>query len=226
MTEIAINVQQQSDGITADGRTRTVAGDREGALFGGTNEEKYRQWLAAGKVFSAQFGTPGGTATLEANATLTLTEPFFRMTVPSSHVLVPIRVLVNNIAVWDTADAMYLFSVDTNTYSSGGAAPDVDNFANPGSGDSALGTVSCTNIYDGDSALTESAQTNPRLMHVQTKLTGDLFSSFEYNILKGDPMHMIHGESSFYVVFENGGAEEVHYSVIWAELDKNTLVNS
>ncbi len=227
MAENGLRVQQQSDSISVDGTgVVTQRGDREGAAFDGSIESKYRQWLVAGKVFSAQFATPGGTATAEANTDEDLTEPFFRMTVPSSKVLVPIRVLLQSTVVWVTAYGMFLYAVDTDTYTTGGAAPLVTNQAMPGSGDSALGTTAMTNVFDGDSVLTEAAQTNPLFIHYDGKLTGDVHTPLEYNILKGDPMTMIHGESSFNVVLELAGALELHYIVTWAELDKNALVNS
>ncbi len=227
MTEIAVNIQQQGYSVSADGvGSRTLQGDREGALFGGTIQDKYRQWLLGGKVFQASFATPGGTATIEANATLDLVESFFRMTCPSSHVLVPLFFSCDNIAVWTTADAMYHWTTDTDTFTSGGADPTVINHANQGSGDSVLGTTAMQNIKDGDSPLVEAGQTNPRLISTKTKLTGDLFSPLVYNVLNGDPYTYIHGESSWNVVFENASAVECHYLAIWAELDKNTLVNS
>ena len=226
MAEIGIAVQQQGYGLALDSGTRTVAGNRSGALVTSSPQSMYDQWLRAGKVFEAHFATEGGTATIEANAALDLTEPFFRMTCPSSKILVPIRVLVSPTAVWVTADAGFIYTADTDTYNTGGAAPDVRNMAAVSSADSALGTTAMTSVFDGDSVLTENALTNPRVIHATTFRTGGLFIPFEWNILKGDPMVMLHGTSSFAVAFQANGALECQYSVIWAELDKNELVNS
>lgn len=226
MAEIGINVQQQGYSLAAEGSTRTVAGTRAGELYTASPQSLYDHWLRSGKVFEAHFATEGGTATIEANATIDLTEPFFRLTVPSSKVMVPIRVFVTTSAVWVTADGIMIGTSDTDTYNTGGAAPDVRNMAAVSSLDSVLGTTAMTNIFDGDSVLTENALTNPRILHSQFFRTGGLFVPFEYNVLKGDPMAFIHGPASFWCAAQLTGALEAWYSVVWAELDKNELVNS
>lgn len=226
MAELGGAVQQQGYSLAAEGTTRTGAMNRSGALVVSTPQAMYDQWLRAGKVFEAHFATEGGTATIESNASIDLTEPFFRMTVPSSKILVPIRVFVTTSAVWVTADGILMGTSEGDTYNTGGAAPDVRNLGVVSGSDSALGTTACTNIFDGDSVLTENALVNPRILHGQFFRTGGLFVPFEYNILKGDPMAMIHGSSSFWIAAQLTGALEAWYSVVWAELDKNELVNS
>ena len=226
MAEIALSTKQQGDGNGSDGTTRTAAGTRMGELYTAHPASLYDRWLRGGKVFEAHFATEGGSATVEANATLDLTEPFFRFTVPSSKVCVPIKVKVTPTVVWVTADGVIIYTSDTDTYTTGGAAPDVRNMASVNSSDSALGTSAVTSIFDGDSVLTEAALTNPRVIDITWFRTGGLFIPYEYNILKGDPMVMIHGTSSFCVAAQATGALEVHYSIIWAELDKSELVNS
>lgn len=226
MAELGGAVQQQGYSLAADGTVRTGAMNRSGALVTTSPAAMYDQWLRSGKVFEAHFGTITGTSTVEANATVDATEPFFRLTIPSSKVMVPIRVLVIPTVVWATTDFIMIVSSDTDTYNTGGAAATVRNLAAVSSLDSALGTTAMTSVYDGDSVLTENALTNPRLIHVRDFRTGDLGGPFEYNILKGDPMAMIHGTSSFVMFMQAAGALEVHYSVVWAELDKNELVNS
>lgn len=226
MTEIAGNVQQQSDRNASDGQTRTFAVDREGASFTGDAVSKYRQWLTAGKVFEAHFATEGATATVETNGTIELTEPFFRMTCPSSAILVPLIFRADMTLIQTTVDAWFITTSDTDTFTSGGVAPAIENLAAVSSGDSALGATVMTDVLSGDSVLTEAALTNPRQFGVNTWVTGNLFHPYEYNVLKGDPMVYIHGESSLQVQAIQTGAQEVHFSFIWAELDKNALVNS
>ena len=224
MAQIGINVQQQGYSLAADASTRTVAGNRSGALVTSSPQAMYDQWLRSGKVFEAHFATEGGSSTIEANATYDPTEPWFRLTVPSSKVMVPIKVKVTPTTVWVTTDMIVLSASDTNTYNTGGAAPDVRNLAAVSSLDSALGTTAMTSVFDGDSALTENAMTNERIIDITVFRTGGLFLPYEYNILKGDPMVMVRG--SFVANAMLAGALEVHYSVVWAELDKNELVNS
>ena len=226
MTELGGAVQQQGYTTALDGTTRTAAMNRTGALVTSTPASMYDQWLRAGKVFEAHFATEGGSSTIEANATYDATEPWFRLTVPSSKIFIPIKVKVTPTTVWVTTDMIVLSASDTNTYTSGGAAPDVRNLAAVSSVDSALGTTAMTSVFDGDSALTEAAMTNERIIDITVFRTGGLFLPYEYNILKGDPMVMIHGTASFVCNAMLAGALEAHYSVVWAELDKNELVNA
>lgn len=233
MTEFAGNVQQQSDTITADNRTRTVALDREGALFGGSNEEKYRQWLAAGKVFAVGGGDGGmgapASSTIENNTAIDLTEPFFVMDIPSSIVVVPILIKITPAVVWETADEIVVYASNAAGYASGGddLSATIENMAVPGASDSELGTTAITTIRDGDAALTMAAVSDARILDFTNRLTGDLHSPYEYNILKGSPLTMIHGVASLAVmVARTTSTVEVHYQVVWAELDKNSLVNS
>jgi len=225
MVEIAAAVQQQTPTYISDGQSGSLSGNRRRALH---VADQYDQWLRAGQIFEAHFATEGGTATIEANATLDLTEPFFRLTVPSSKILVPIQVKIAPTVVWVTADAVVMYTADTNTYNTGGAAPDVRNLAHISSTDSAINsaTSSMESIYDGDSVLTENALTNPRILDVANFRTGGLFPPYEYNILKGDPMVMIHGASSWAIAVQANGALECFYTVKWAELDKSELVNA
>ncbi len=226
MTEIAIDVQQQSDGITADDRTRTVSGDREGALFGGTNEEKVRQWLLAGKVFEAHATGADLQAEAEIGVKLNFPEPYWRASVPSSIIVVPIKVKIEAVVIWVTAAEIAVWTSDTDTFNTGGAASDVTNLAAVSSLDSALGNTVCTNIKDGQGGLTEDALTNKRILDMKVISTGDLAAAYEYNILKGDILTYLHGPAAWGVVVAPGsGAIECMYSIVWAELDKNALVN-
>lgn len=227
MTELGGAIQQQTYTVASDGTTRTVAMNRSGGLVVSSPQAMYDQWLRAGKVFEAHFATEGGTATVENNTAVDLTEPFFRATVPSSKICVPIMIKVQPAVVWETGDEVIAFTSDTDTYNAGGAAPDIRNMAAVSSVDSSLGSSALTNVFDGDSVLTEDALTNPRIFDSWVALTGGLHVPYEYNILKGNPPIFIHGESSWGIaIARTTTTVEVYYNVIWAELDKNELVNS
>ena len=226
MTDIRAFVQQQGRANGADAAYAATMQNRGGQLEINSIEGMYSAWLRAGKVFEAHFATEGGTSTIEANATYDATEPWFRMTCPSSKILVPVKVKVTPTTVWATTDMIVLSVSDTDTYTSGGAAPDVRNLAAVSSLDSELGTTAMTSVFDGDSALTEAAMTDQRIIDITVFRTGGLFLPYEYNILKGDPMVMIHGTASFVANAMLAGAFEANYSVVWAELDKSELVNA
>lgn len=226
MTEIAVRVQQQSDRIGTDNSTRTVAGDREGALFTGDINSKYMQWLLAGKIFETHNLVVGTALTLEANAAYDPLEPYVRMTIPSSVTMVPIAVSITTAAALSVFDYYTLTAHDTDTFSTGGlAGAGVQSLFVDNQGDGNPESSVLTNVLNGDTALTESAATNLRLIH-QSQIINvtDLFTP--YNVLKGDPVAAIRGPAAFMLTFQNAGAEELNYHVIWAELDKNYLVNS
>ena len=226
-TSIMGYVKQQDYSTHADSAYGAISANRDGALVINDAQGLYDRWLRAGQVFEAHFATPTGTATIEANATYDLTEPFFRMTCPSSKVLVPIQVKITPTTVWVTTDGITLMTSGTSTYNTGGAAPAVRNMAAVSSLDSELESTAMTSVFDGDSALTEDTLVAPiRVIDNIVYRTGGLFIPYEYNILKGDPIVMIHGPSSFLVQAMLAGALECQYTVKWAELDKSALVNS
>ena len=226
MTEIAIAVQNQSADLTSDGRVRTVAGDREGAVFTGDINAKYMQWLLAGRIFECHQAAVATAVTLEINTAYDPLEPFFRFTIPSSVTVVPIMARVRGSTAWAAFDRMVITAHDTDTFSTGGLVTSgaaglfVDN---QGSGNPKTSVV--TNLLDGDTPLTENAATNLRQIFEAMAIgTGDPI--LQYNVLKGDPIVAIHGPASFLIGLDNAGAEEVFYHVVWAELDKNYLVNN
>jgi hypothetical protein len=227
MTDIRGFIQQQSRGVTPDGTWNNAYRNRGGQLEVNSLQGMYDSWLRAGRVFSAHFATEGGFATLENNTAVDLTEPFWRATVPAATVMVPIKIKVVPAVVWETGDEYILYTSDTDTYTTGGAASDVRGLFidNQGSGNPLSSTL--TSVYDGDSALTEGAVTNPRILDFGHFLTGGLYLPYEYNIFKGDPWTMIHGPASICLMIARTTTTiECAYSVIWAELDKNELVNS
>ena len=227
MTDIRAYVKQQSRAVASDGSWQDAAQFREGGLVTGDITSMYQHWLREGRVFEAHFATEAGFATLENNTAVDLTEPFWRCTVPAANVMVPIRLKVSAAVVWETGDEYVLYTSDTDTYSAGGAASDVRNLAIVSSTDSALRTSVLTNVLDGDTALTESAVTNPRILDAGHFLTGGLYLPYEYNVFKGDPTVYIHGASSLcLMIARTTTTVECFYSMVWAELDKASLVNS
>ena len=220
-------VQQQGRANGSDGVYGAAYRNRGGQLEVNTVHGMYDSWLRAGKVFEGHFATEGGTATIENNTAIDLTEPFILLSAPSSKVLVPIKIKVAPAVVWETGDEYILYTSDTEAYSSGGAAMDKVNFAAVSGADSSLGTSALAQAWDGDSALTAAALTNPRIIDFGHFLTGGLHLPYEYNILKGDPIVMLHGAGSvMLMIARTTTTVECAYSVVWAELDKSELVNS
>src|SRR3990167_2993522 len=226
MAEIGVSVQQQGRGNGADATVMTAAGNRQGALVVSSPQAMYDQWLRAGKVFENHASTAGTYVTVENNTAIDLTEPFFRMTCPSSKILVPLYIKVQGAVIWETADEFILYTSDTDTFSTGGLAGITHNMAAVSSLDSALGTTAMTNVFNGDTVLTEAAVTNPRVLDFTNRLTGDLFSPYIYNALNGsNPLTFIHGPSSLCLMIARTTTTiEVAYQVVWAELDKSELV--
>lgn len=226
MTLLGATVQQQSRSVYTDGNDGNLRMTRGGQLEINSMAGLIDSWIRQGRVFETHAATEGGLTTIEANASFDLTEPFFRLTIPSTIVFVPLYVKVATSAVWTTADLIMMGCSDTDTYSSGGLACNtamslfVDN---QGTGTPRSSAV--TNLYDGDTVLTEGTVTNPRILDVWSAVTGNLYSPYLWSVLAGNIPPYIHGPASFWMV-EKGATQEVLYSVIWAELDKNELVNS
>lgn len=228
MTDFAGAVQQQGAGNGADGTSRTVAVNRMGAVVTSNPQAMYDQWLRAGKVFEGG-AAPATTVTVPQAAAFDLTAPSLHIGVPSSKVFVPIKISIQNVAVWTTADGVIVYTSDTSGYTSGGVAMTMAgrNMAAVSSADSALGTTAATNLYLAGSSLVAPALTNPRIVDQKYFNTGGLFAQYEYNILKGDPMIMVHGVGSILATVKLAAAGAtclIH--AIWAELDKSELVNA
>ena len=229
MAELGLRVQQQSDSLAVDGTgVVTGAGDRERALFTGDMQSKYRQWALAGRVFQGSSDTALGLTTVENNTALDATEPFILLDAPSSIILVPLYVKIAPAVIWETGDEVAVFTSDTAGYSAGGDDMTVTNMAAHSSVGSALRASVLTAAKDGDAAMTSVAATNPRTVDVHQHLTGNLAAPYVYNAINGDnPPVFIHGAGSFQVMLARTTTTvEVLYTVIWAELDKNALVNS
>ncbi|KKK74237.1 hypothetical protein LCGC14_2885790, partial [marine sediment metagenome] len=199
---------------------------RDGSLVTGDITSLYNSWLRAGKVWEAHFATESGTATVENNTAIDLTEPFFRMAVKAGKVIVPISVKFAKAVVWETGDEVVVIATDTDAAASGGVAPDIRNLAigtaNTQIGD---GDNGVQNPLDGDSPITEGAITRARVLDNHHFVTGQLGTPYEYNALKGDGWSMIEGEGTFLVYVANTTTtDEVFYSVKWAVLDSGELV--
>lgn len=222
------NVQQQGRANGADGVNATAAMNRGGAIHTSDPRALYDQWLRAGKIFEGG-AAPATTVTVAQNASFDLTSPSLHIGVPSSKVFVPIKVSIQNVAVWTTADGVVLYTSDTSGYTSGGVAMTMAgrNMAAVSSLDSALGVTAASNLFLAGSTLVAPALTNPRIVDQKYFVTGGLNTMYEYNILKGDPMVMVHGPGSFLAAVKLAAASAtcLIYAV-WAELDKSELVNS
>lgn len=229
MTEMAVNVQQQGYSVSADGgAARTLQGTRSGALYIGDPHSLYQQWLRAGKIWS--IGPSDGaalTSTIENNTAVDLTEPCLLMDITSAKVLVPIKVKISPAVVWETGDEVVVYASNAVGLNTGGDTITPQNLAIPGSGDSDLDSIAGLTVVDGDAAITMEAVSSLRVVDAQHFLTGGLHLPYEYNVLKGDPMTMIHGPASFAaMVARTTSTAEAFIHAIVAILDKSELVNS
>lgn len=227
MAELGLAIQQQGRANGSDSTIATAAGNRGGALVTSDPRAMYDQWLRAGKVFTAHGPDALTVITIPQNAAYDLTKPSFHLGVPSSKVFVLIRLKIANLAVWTTADGVTVGSSDTSAYTSGGVAANVRNAAAVSSLDSALGTSVATNVFEAGSSLLAPALTNVRYFDTVYYPTGNLAAVYEYNILKGDPMFMVHGPGSILAWIKLAAASASCLFVAeWAELDKSELVNN
>ena len=225
MTTVGGFVRQVGRELFKDRNSAQLAQNRDASLITGDITSLYNTWLRAGKVWEAHFATEGGTATVENNTAIDLTEPFFRAAVKAGKVVVPISVYISSAVVWETADEWVVGAYDTDAAASGGAAPDVRNLA-VATGSTAVGDNDngVDTPLDGDSAITEGTATNFRVLKNGHHLTGGLYIPIEYNILKGDEMAMVEGPGVFGVwLARTTGTVEVLYSVKWAALDADEL---
>lgn len=228
MTDVYMGkVQQQSRQIASDGGNTSVHVNRGGAMEVNSIQGLYDRWLRAGQVFEGHFATEGGTATIENNTAVDLTEPFLTMGIPASKAVVILQVKVASAVVWETGDEVVMYASDTNvSATAGGAAADIRSLFidNQGTGTPASTAVT---LFDGDAALTDGTLTNPRILDVHHFLTGGLHLPYEYNVLQGDPWFYIRGAASWgLMIARTTSTVEVLYTIKWAELDKNELVNS
>lgn len=227
MSDLRALVQQQSRGVSTDGIWANVHMNRSGLLEINSIQGLYDSALRAGKVFVAGPDSFGATSTVEQNASLDLTEPFWRATVPASKVVIPISVQLSLDSVWTTADQVVAWISDTDTYDSGGDICIVRPLFTDHAGNNEPVASALQNVRDGDAALTEKTITNGRIFHSQHFVTGGLHLPYEFNALKGDSYPVIHGPASFGIAVKLGAAgDEAAYQVVWIELDKNEIVNS
>ena len=231
MTDIYLGkTVQRTNSPSADDTYRSVYTSRMGDISTNDINSRYMRWLLAGQVWQVASGgaTPtfGGLSTIEINAAIDLTEPFFRFTVPASIVCVPIMFTLN----YDTApaalDKIQMYTSDTDTYSAGGVAMTALNMYINNTGTEDFTSSALTKIYDGDSALTEAALTNPRMLWEKQVVATGSEPNFEYNVLKGDTPIMVRGLASVCFAAKVAGAEEVDFRFVWAELNKDEMSNA
>lgn len=223
--------QQQSYGITADSQFRSVAGTRSGALFVADVED---QWRRAGKVFQTHNPTLGTAITFSAAAAggHVLTAPSIRMSVPTSLVVVPLRLGVTFSAMAGTPNEAALIATDTDTYSSGGTSVTLTAYNTVVDGVTALGTSAVTNLRSGSgSALVEGTITNPRVIDIQYFARADAVSEpkaeWRWSAKASGGYHYVHGAASILIFISavtTASAGEFYFE--WAELNKSEIVNS
>ena len=231
--ESAGYVKQQSDAVTLDGNTATLAMLRERAL---SVADIVHQWTRAGRVFTTHNPTIGTALTFSAAAAggHVLTAPSIRLTVPAALTVVPLNLKVTFSAMAGTPNEMALVATDTDTYSSGGTSVTLAAYNrfldNLGTGQPLTSQV--TNLRSGSgSALVEGALTNPRVLDIQYFARADAVSEpkaeWRWNALRDGGLTYIHGPASVLIYISavtTASAGEFMFD--WAELDKNILVNS
>ena len=232
MTDVyMIKAKQQNDSIAADDTFRSVAGTRGGALYTG---DLIDQWTRAGKVYTTHNPTIGTAITFSAAAAggHVLTAPSIRMSVPTSLVVVPLRLRVVFSAMAGTPNEMALVATDTDTYTSGGTSVTLTTFNKVVDGVTALGTSAVTNLRSGSgSALVEAALTNPRVIDIQYFARADAVSEpkaeWDWSAKRDAGFTYVHGNASILIYISavtTASAGEFVFE--WAELSKSEIVNS
>lgn len=217
MTTVGGFVAQRSDDRYDEGDPARLKQFRDGGVL---TASQYDMLVKGGRVFNGQFATAGGLATIENNTAVDLTEPFLRVSIKSGHTLIPLFIKVGGAVVWETGDEYILYTSDTDTYSSGGTAMTVRNLAQRSTSATAVRQTQTANAYDGDSALTEGAVTNPRVIDSGHFLTGGLNLPYEYSAMNGNrPYTMIEGPGSLcLMIARTTTTVEAFYTMQWAEV--------
>jgi len=196
MSLISGLVQQVGRALLNDGDSgESFSQGRDGALL---TMDQYNRWLRAGYVWNFTKDVAGDLATIENNTAIDLAEPFLRTTVNAGFTMVPLHIEVQPAVVWETGDEFILYTSDTDTYSAGGDALQVQNAAQSNSLVPKFQTAPFSNSFDGDAALTEGAVTNSRVIHAGHHLTGGLHLPYEYSAMPGSgrPYVTIQGPGS------------------------------
>ena len=225
-----LNIQTQAYGTTTTG-TGVWRGTRSGAGF---VSDQVQQWRMAGKVFQTHNPTIGTAITFSAAAAggHVLTAPSIRFSVPTSLVVVPLRLKVTFSAMAGTPNEMALVATDTDTYSSGGTSVTLAAYNRVVDGVTSLGTSAVTNLRSGSgSALVEGTITNPRVIDIQYFARADAVSEpkadWSWSAHRDGGFTYIHGAASVLVYISAvTTASAGEFILEWAELDKSEVVNS
>lgn len=218
MTTVGGFVNQTSNDVQGEGDAVRLSQLRNGGLV---TASQYDLLLRGGRVFNGSKDVPGDLATLENNTAIDLTEPFLRVSIKSGYSLIPLYITVQPAVVWETGDEYILYTSDTDTYSAGGDAMLVRNLAQNTANKSVVRQTQSQNAYDGDSALTEGAVTNARVLDAGHHLTGGLYLPYEYNAMPGQkhPATVIDGPGSLCLMLARTTTTvECLYTMVWAEV--------
>lgn len=219
MTDARAYRVNRATGISKGAFADTLATAR-GALTVNDPGALYERWLADGRVFQTGNAAIATSVTGSAAGTaIVATAPTLRYTVPAGLTVVPVSVQIAYINVSAKRNSFAVMTSDTDTYTSGGLAGSaVRNMLTESN--AAYRTSSVTNVFNSDTTLVEAALTRPRMLKHGLTNNALLGESFEYNILKGDPMTVLTGAASFLVwLVQETTAAEFFYTMTWAELD-------
>ena len=219
MTDMRAYRVNRGTGVSK-GSFADILATARGALTVNTPAALVERWMADGRVF--QSGTPaaGTPETMSAAGTaFTLTAPSIHMTIPSGLTVVPISLIIEASTATVKHNLFGVFTSDTDTFTSGGEAMQAARNMLTES-NAAYRTTGVTNLLHSDTAIVEAALTRPRILKVAKENPVNLAVTFEYSILKGDPMTVLTGPAALiaFLVQETTAAEAV-WTMTWAELD-------
>ena len=226
-----IYTQQQDYGISPDDGYIAQKGTRSGAAF---TADLIRQWELSGQVFQTHNPTIGTAITFSAAAAggHVLTAPSIRMTVPTSKIVVPLRLVVTFSAMAGTPNEMALVVSETDTYTSGGTSVTLTAYNKVVDGSNDLNTTAVTNLRSGSgSALVEAALVDPRVIDIQYFARADAVSEpkaeWRWSAERDGGFTYVHGAASILIYISavtTASAGEFIFE--WAEIDKSEVVNS
>ena len=135
-------------------------------------------------------------------------------------------------AMAGTPNEMAIVASETDTYTSGGTSVTLAAYNAFLSTTGAPKTSAGTNLRSGSgSALVEAALVNPRVLDIQYFARADAVSEpkaeWDANLAAKGSFYYVHGPASV-LVYLSAVTTALAYEFVmeWAELDKNTLVNS
>lgn len=225
-----VYAEQQSYSVSPDDANVAWRGTRSGAGF---TSSIIDQWRRAGKVFQTHNPTLGTAITFSAAAAggHVLTAPSIRFSVPSSLVVVPLRLKVRFSAMAGTPNEMALVASETDTYSSGGTSVTLTAYNTVIDNATDLATSAVTNLRSGSgSALVEAALVDPRVIDIQYFARADAVSEpkaeWNFSAAAEDALYYVSGPASILVYISAvTTASAGEFVLEWAELDKSEIVN-